>query len=78
VANLWLARVGATNQLAQSAANAAAAGGAAQGQIWGSTLANVAPYAGGAASGALDWAKGLVTKKSSGGSAGDYMDAGLI
>lgn len=30
VANLWLARVGATNQLAQDAANAAAAGGQAQ------------------------------------------------
>jgi hypothetical protein len=30
VANLWLARVGATNQLAQQAANAAAAGGQAQ------------------------------------------------
>lgn len=34
VANLWLARVGATNQLAQSAADAAARGGTAQAQIW--------------------------------------------
>lgn len=33
VANLWLARVGATNQLAQSAADAAARGGMAQAQI---------------------------------------------
>lgn len=32
-ANLWLARVGATNQLAQDAANAAARGGYAQAQI---------------------------------------------
>ena len=34
IANIWLARVGATNQLAQSAANAAAAGGVAQSQAW--------------------------------------------
>jgi hypothetical protein len=34
VANLWLARVGATNQLAQSAADAAARGGMANAQIW--------------------------------------------
>lgn len=33
IANLWLARVGATNQLAQSAADAAARGGMAQAQI---------------------------------------------
>jgi hypothetical protein len=33
VANIWLARVGATNQLAQSAADAAARGGVAQAQI---------------------------------------------
>lgn len=71
VANLWLARVGATNQLAQSSANAAAAGGAAQGQIWGNTVANVAPYAGGALSGAYNWAKGLVSPSSS-----VSMDAG--
>jgi hypothetical protein len=35
VANIWLARVGATNQLSQSAANAAAQGAMAQGNIWG-------------------------------------------
>jgi hypothetical protein len=59
VANLWLARVGATNQLAQSQANAAAQGAARQGQIWGSTVANIAPYAGAAAQQGYDWAKGV-------------------
>lgn len=34
VANLWLARVGATNQLATQAANAAAAGGIGAAQAW--------------------------------------------
>lgn len=38
IANLWLARVGATNQLSQASAEAAARGGQAQGQIWGQTL----------------------------------------
>lgn len=65
ITNLWLARVGATNQLAQTAANAAATGAAQQGQILGNAVANTAPYlapaAGGAASGAYNWAKGLVT-----------------
>jgi len=59
ITNLWLGRVGATNQLTQTAANAAAAGGAAQGQIWGNAVANTAPYAGAAASPALNWAKGI-------------------
>jgi hypothetical protein len=64
VANLWLARVGATNQLAQSQANAAAAGAQAQGQIWGNTVANVAPYVGNqlpTTSSAYNWAKGIVS-----------------
>jgi len=62
ITNLWLGRVGATNQLAQTAANAAAAGGAAQGQIWGNAVANTAPYVGQAlpsTSSAYNWAKGL-------------------
>lgn len=46
IVNLWLSRVGATNQLAQTQANAAAEGARAQGQIWGNTVANVAPYIG--------------------------------
>jgi hypothetical protein len=66
ITNLWLARVGATNQLAQTAANAAATGAAQQGQIWGNAVANTAPYLGGPTasslgSGAYQWAKGLVS-----------------
>ena len=38
IANLWLSRVGATNQLAQSAADAAARGGMSQAQIWNNAL----------------------------------------
>jgi hypothetical protein len=38
IANIWLARVGATNQLAQSAADAAARGGLANAQIWNNAL----------------------------------------
>ncbi len=38
IANLWLARVGATNQLGQAAAQAAANGAMAQGQIWGNAV----------------------------------------
>lgn len=38
IANIWLARVGATNQLAQSAADAAARGGMANAQIWGNAI----------------------------------------
>lgn len=44
IANLWLARVGATNQLAQGAADAAARGGMGQATAWGNAI-------GGAASG---------------------------
>jgi hypothetical protein len=75
VTNLWLARVGATNQLAQASANAAAAGGAAQGQIWGNAVANTAPYVGNAlptTSSAYNWAKGLV----GGGGGGGTADVG--
>lgn len=38
IANIWLARVGATNQLAQASADAAARGGQAQAQIWNQAL----------------------------------------
>lgn len=62
ITNLWLARVGATNQLAQTQANAAATAGAQQGQIWGNAVANTAPYLGGpSSSSAYNWAKGLVS-----------------
>lgn len=45
IANLWLARVGSTNQLAQSAADAAARGATAQGQIWGNAIGSATRYA---------------------------------
>jgi hypothetical protein len=38
VANIWMSRVGATNQLAQSAAQTAAQGTMAQGQIWNNAI----------------------------------------
>ena len=44
IANLWLARVGATNQLAQSAADAAARGGMGQAQIWNQGLGGAVGY----------------------------------
>lgn len=44
IANLWLARVGATNQLAQQAANAAAQGALGQAQAWQSGLGAAIGY----------------------------------
>lgn len=38
IANLWLARVGATNQLTQSAGNALAQGAMANGNVWGQAI----------------------------------------
>lgn len=82
VSNLWLARVGATNQLAQTAANAAAQGGAAQGQIWGNAVANATPYvansAGNGMSSAYNWAKGLFSGGSAGGAADFSGDTGGV
>jgi predicted transcriptional regulator len=45
IANLWLARVGATNQLAQSSADAASRGAMANGQIWGNAIGSATRYA---------------------------------
>lgn len=44
IANIWLARVGATNQLAQSAADAAARGATSQAQIWNTGIGNAIGY----------------------------------
>jgi hypothetical protein len=44
IANLWLARVGATNSLAQSAADAAARGGMGQAQAWQQGISGAIPY----------------------------------
>lgn len=46
IANLWLARVGATNQLAQSAADVAARGGMGAAQAWGNVLGGAGSAAG--------------------------------
>ncbi len=44
IANLWLSRVGATNQLAQQSADVAARGGVSLGQIWGDALGQAVGY----------------------------------
>lgn len=44
IANLWLARVGATNQLAQSSADAAARGGIGAAQAWQTGLGAATQY----------------------------------
>lgn len=62
VANLWLARVGATNQLAQSAADAAARGGLAQAQILNQGIGQVASFGAQAlptTKQSYDWAKSI-------------------
>lgn len=46
IANLWLARVGATNQLAQSAADIAARGGMGAAQAWGNVIGGAGSAAG--------------------------------
>jgi hypothetical protein len=48
IANIWMARVGATNQLAQSAANAASQGALAQASIWGNAIGGATRAAPGA------------------------------
>jgi hypothetical protein len=48
VANLWLARVGATNQLAQQSANIGAAGGLAAAQAWSPAIGAGSRYISGA------------------------------
>lgn len=46
IANIWLARVGATSQLGQAQADAAARGTMAQGQIWGTALGTASQFGG--------------------------------
>jgi hypothetical protein len=48
IANIWMARVGATNQLTQSAANSAAQGALAQASIWGNAIGGATRAAPGA------------------------------
>lgn len=71
VANIWLSRVGATNQLAQSAADAAARGGMGAAQAWGTGLGAATNYAAKAApSTASTWGSLF-----GGGSGSDYSFA---
>lgn len=67
VANIWLARVGATNQLAQSAADAAARGTMGQATAWGNALGG----AGGAIGSAIPTISGWF---GSGGGGGGGID----
>lgn len=62
VANLWLARVGATNQLASQAANIGMQGGLGAAQAWGQGLStgfNTLTQPGGTASGWINTAFGI-------------------
>lgn len=64
VANIWLARVGATNALAQSAADAAARGGMAQAQILNQGLGQAIGYGAQAlpsTSASYNWAKNAIS-----------------
>lgn len=81
IANLWLARVGATNQLAQSSADAAARGGAAQAQAWNSGLGAAVGYGASALpSTASLWKSVMGSGGGGGGDAAlnDAMDAGVF
>lgn len=75
VANIWLARVGATNQLAQSAANAAAQGAMGQGQAWGNAIGGATSLAGAIAP---SWGsvKGWLGSFGSGSGGADYSGYG--
>lgn len=86
IANIWMARVGATNQLTQSAANAASQGALAQASIWGNAIGGATR----AAPGAYSQLKNLFSSSPSSGasdisnqeaatgfSEGDLADAGV-
>jgi len=61
IANIWMARVGATNQLAQSAASVGAQGIANQASIWGNALGSATRALPGVASNIQDIFKAKVT-----------------
>lgn len=77
IANLWLARVGATNTLAQSAADAAARGGMAGAQIWNNALGG-ATQAIGSAMPKTNYGNlfGNIFSSPSGGAAGSMQNVG--
>lgn len=72
VANIWLARVGATNQLAMGAANAAAAGGRAQAQILNQGIGQAVTYGAAAIPTVVNWAKNV------GGGPGDDWNKEVV
>lgn len=72
IANIWLARVGATNQLTQSAANAAAQGQMASGNIWGNALGGASGSLAGMAPSGWTSAGLINSLGSSGAGAGTY------
>lgn len=65
VANIWLARVGATNQLAQSAADAAARGALGQAQAWQTGLGAAIGYGANSLPSTRDLWKSLTTPPTS-------------
>lgn len=66
IANIWLSRVGATNQLAQSAADAAARGGMGAAQAWQTGLGGAVRYGASALPSTGDFTSGL----------GNYLNTG--
>lgn len=75
VANIWLARVGATNQLAQSAANAAASAAQQSGQIWAGAIGGATRAIGGAAP-SWNTVSGWFNSPGAGTGSGNAMDLG--
>lgn len=76
IANIWLARVGAANQLSQSAAEAAARGTQAQGQAWAQGIGGATRYAAGALPSAADTYNKLFAAKPAATGAGASASAG--
>ncbi len=77
IANIWLARVGATNQLAQSAADAASRGAQAQGQIWSQGLGNAIGYGAKALPTTSDFFKSAATNSPSDADVSDFVNLGI-
>jgi hypothetical protein len=73
IANIWLARVGATNQLTQQGAQAAANGAMGLGNVWGSAIGGGANALGNSGAGQI--LSGWLSGNNSGG--GGYTNAGV-
>ncbi len=77
IANLWLARVGATNQLGQAASQAAAQGAMAQGQIWGNAVGGATRYGAQALPSTASTWNSILGGGSSGGGGSDLSSSDL-